>query len=335
MSKIKTSFLFTLKINIFFWIMAEIFLPLRIFAQNNDSLIAVFHNEKHTVNERLKAIASVNWGNYSNPPEKGIELIDKAIKMYESKRNLCFLADLYKGKVQLLQIAGNKEEFDLTVSEAISISKKGECYVNLFNFYYLNSVSMFSYDNVDLQKKWLDSILNHPLIDSFPNKKALAYSGKANLYFGKGEYRRTIPYLQKAIILQNSTGFYEGVCHEQMLMGISYQNLGMMDSAYFWYYESLSTIQSHKITGSMGTVAYNLAYAYQQDSKSDSAIKYFVIAEQKFSESGDLIGNSLVNQNLAQIYYDNGNIEKAEKYYVKAIEGINKSSSDYYKARCN
>lgn len=209
--------------------------------------------------------------------------------------------------------------FSFVVS--LSQTRKGKSYY-LIN---LDERAINSYD-----KRVLDSLL--PLYHK-SNNDTLKLKVIKNFASALSDEKIWIPYnklLYSLTVGKNDTlslTFYADALNNK---AYEYQYLrNQIDSAIYFYNQSLEASKKINSTSGMGIVINNLAYIYQQQGDLEKALELYTQADLLFTNNNYFEGLVSTNINIGDIYFKNEDYDKAEEKFKKALTLSKKTKLNY------
>lgn len=107
-------------------------------------------------------------------------------------------------------------------------------------------------------------------------------------------------------------------------VGNCYLKLGKLDSSLFYYKKSLNIFKGNENS----VRSYNaIGLLYEKWHQADSAMNFFMLAEGKLYKTSDFNIAGYTYNNIANVFYEKGQLRHALKYYNKAISAYSISNN--------
>lgn len=144
-------------------------------------------------------------------------------------------------------------------------------------------------------------------------------------------YLKGLYYQDEGIYDSASIAYYEGLkiaeeFNDTAIIGNLSNNLGLLYVKLKQYRKAIDIFKkvivekSNKSHTTAGTVYFNMAYTYQLMEEMDSALMHYELAEDIYLEDNHLSGIAGIHNNLSHYYKNQGNLEKALNYQLKALD---------------
>lgn len=124
----------------------------------------------------------------------------------------------------------------------------------------------------------------------------------------------------KALELSNQLSYQYGVAHSYNRIGITYQVLGIYDSALLHLMNSLEIWESKKDSFEIANVLNNIGIVYDEKGMDDQAITYYTNSLRIYEALNTPPGMAKVYNNLGIIYKKNRQYDKVISYYLKSLK---------------
>ncbi len=186
----------------------------------------------------------------------------------------------------------------------------------------------------------IDSVSKLPDYDSLllrQYKKHLAnqYYNKAYFLSEKGEYKKSIEYLNRSLVISEQINdSIQEVSYIYNSLGDNYFYLGKLKISEQFFLQSLKIRQKTKDLQGQSTVLNNLATIYQELGDNIKALEYFFQALKIMESLHDSIGMAVVLTNAALLYQELGDYLHAEENLKKAIDLFNQENYPVGEASC-
>jgi len=196
-------------------------------------------------------------------------------------------------------------------------------YGNIGNCYYYKS---FLTKATDYYKKAAS------IFEESNNVKGMArvYGTLGNILFQNDNYNEAILYYTRSNVLFNQLKNDEGLAINLMNIGTCYKNIGVSDSVIIYYKKAL------QIFNALGTLPLqtaqchaNIGNLYAYSSKNVDALKNLNKADSIFRRINHTYSIAQVSQDLAYVYLDLGQLEKAKKYIDKSHKLTEENDYEY------
>ncbi len=195
-----------------------------------------------------------------------------------------------------------------------------------------------SYYLIDLNEKALNAYDKHILDSLLPlyhksNNDTLKLKVIKNFASALSDERIWIPYntlLYSLTAGKNDTLSLTFYADALNNKGYEYQYMkNLQDSAIHFYNLSLEANRRINSSSGMGIVINNIAYIYQQQGNLEKAIELYNEADLLFTKSNYYEGMVSTNVNLGDIYFKNEDYAKAEESFKKALTLSNKTKLNF------
>ncbi|MFH1824210.1 MAG: tetratricopeptide repeat protein [Candidatus Firestonebacteria bacterium] len=130
-----------------------------------------------------------------------------------------------------------------------------------------------------------------------------------------GDYQKAISYYEEALKIKREIGDKKGIGDNLTNLGVVYMNLGDYQKAISYYEEALKIDKEIGDKKGIGNNLTNLGVVYINLGDYQKAISYYEEALKIYREIG--VPTEQVEANIADIYLETGEIEKAEKEYLR------------------
>lgn len=136
----------------------------------------------------------------------------------------------------------------------------------------------------------------------------------------------------KALEEAEKLNYLKGQAYSLNYLGIIQKNKGQLDSAMYYYQESLEI--RHKLNDSslIGGAYLNIGNLLRKKGEFDKALDYLNNAASYISEIKDLHRWSLIQNSVGTIYLKNGDFKAAQQSYRNALEGFTSLNSSLGKS---
>ncbi len=205
----------------------------------------------------------------------------------------------------------------------------------------INDSTIFSRINSILgliyqQKGYFNNALDHLLkslkilqkIDDADSLKVAAnYHNLASIYDEKGDYKRALNYYQQSLKLKKRR-FGEGhisVINTYQNIGVTLDLKGDIDQSLAYYQKALDLMDKYAINNNRlkAKLYHNIAIIYKDKGNYQAALNYHQLAL-TMKTGRDNITNSYIG--IANVYFQMGDYNQAEKYYFKTQKNLEDSS---------
>ncbi len=239
-------------------------------------------------------------------------------------------AAIFIRKGQLLSLKENEKAAIKQYQKASKILKKHNQTRLLSKVYwYLGTAYSFQGKKVKATDNLLEALrLNKKYND--PKLEANIYNALSHVYYQYQDFDQSIGYLQKAIdILQKQKDSIE-LSTSYNNIAVIYKNMGEYQKAIDYNLISLDYNTQLKDTFAIAKSYNNLGLINEETGNFDLAQSYYekaIFLNDKIESS-----NTSPIQNLGNLYYRQKQIDKAKKYYLKALK-INKKTGKINKQK--
>ena len=146
-----------------------------------------------------------------------------------------------------------------------------------------------------------------------------AYSSMGNIFLKIGNYSKAIEYHEMALDVCKKNKCEDDVYRLVMALGIDYRYLGDLETSLV-YFMQLKEIISPRDVSQYARTLNHIGNNYLRMKKYDLAMDYCDQAKHYFSKTDKNHGKGDIDNDIARIYYETGNTEKALEFNFKALE---------------
>lgn len=191
-----------------------------------------------------------------------------------------------------------------------------------------NGIASVYWEQQEFEKsiRWhliLDDLITDMTIEEFPDKAIfLQEIGNDFLFFG--DYPKAISYFRRVAELPLDKFYIFAYRHSFNNLGLSYREIGKLDSSNF-YFERLLIHADSTSDQWVGIASGNLGYNHFLKEEFLEAIPFLekdILIAERFEDFGLAVGSCVP---LANIFVQQGNLQKAKSYINKALEYINRT----------
>ncbi|NVO01344.1 MAG: tetratricopeptide repeat protein [Bacteroidetes bacterium] len=246
-------------------------------------------------------------------------------KVEKTEEGSILRADLF------IKISATYYQNDSLIKAIVYQKKAAEIYLELNNqdkyckaLESLSDLYFFINDFKQSLKYCLDAI---KILDKQNKKDAHYYGLIQNIgitYIGAEEDRKGIPFLINAMkyFEQDNTANKEYLIVNYIDIGGSYKNIGLIDSAFYYYHKALANAKKYNIKKHTGNILVNLGDLYKELNVYDKAESFFQQAIVEFNKNHDERGYwyAVYNQSIVENKLNNtkaaiDSLDKAVKYF--------------------
>jgi two-component sensor histidine kinase len=290
------------------------------FAQNKDSLWAVYNNKAETDTTRLKALYDLANSYLNDNPYTSIvfaqlelQLAEKTNQIKYKAKALNLIGVLHKNK-GLYPSALDYFLKALTIFQEIKNNKGiGNCYANMGNIY-------------AEQKEFAKALLFYKKSlkarqdAGDKNRIASSYGDLGNLYSAQADFESALKYHNIALKIRQQMGDKqgEGYCYNNI--GVVYKNKTDYTQALENYFKSLAALREVNDKKGVTYCYNNIGNTYIELKNYKLALLYCDSSLQTVKALGDVNAERIAYQNLAQVYVKTGKYKEAYDYEVKFKE---------------
>lgn len=131
----------------------------------------------------------------------------------------------------------------------------------------------------------------------------------------------TTKYAKESLLYSEQDGIYEYQVDAWNTLGISSRKIGQFKQALDYHLKALKIAQSHKLSSHYFYTTYSaLCLSYTDQGNYTPAIEFGYKALHEVEVQKDTLNVAIVNNNLANIFFEVNNYEKALVHYKKALE---------------
>jgi len=182
----------------------------------------------------------------------------------------------------------------------------------------LNNIGLIYFGRGELNKA-LSSFEDALRLEINEIAKAQTYNNIATIYRTKGDYRRAVEYLQRAIELSERYGKYREASYTKINLGDTYREMKDYEKAEKYLLEGLEGVKKvgDKLSEAVGYIF--LGWLYKDKKDYEKAERYLLDGLKGVKEANAKPFEAAVYLLLGSIYKDKKNYELAEKYLLEGI----------------
>lgn len=165
----------------------------------------------------------------------------------------------------------------------------------------------------DIALRYLDDalLLQEQLVD--PISESSILNEKGNLYLQKGDITGALKNYLMSLKIRKKCGDNELVAKSLMNIGIAYRRLGMLGNAAKYLEQVVELVNGHFIKPADAAYAMqNLAHIYSDQKRYDTAISTYKSSLLMVEQIGDELQESRILCNIAQTQIKNGQLDEAK-----------------------
>ncbi|MCB0630444.1 MAG: tetratricopeptide repeat protein [Saprospiraceae bacterium] len=123
---------------------------------------------------------------------------------------------------------------------------------------------------------------------------------------------------QRSLKVANKIDYPIGICYAYNILGTLYDDLGVGDSAYYYFDKALELAIEEEDQYALSVVKNNFGLHYLIGGNYTLALKYFQESLERIEEPLYFVDLKITYNNIGVIHEEQGNAEKAIEYYQKA-----------------
>lgn len=182
----------------------------------------------------------------------------------------------------------------------------------------------------------------NPTVDSLwqAMKQTKDLTEQVNLFnFLAEEYKdidlnEAIELSRRALKVANKIDYQLGICYAYNVIGTVYDDLGVIDSAYYYFDRAMTIAVQEEDQYALSVVKNNFGIHYLFAGNYTLALKYFQETLEEIETPSYFVDLKITYNNIGVIHEEQGNIEKAIEYYQKAGDFAKANGDDLFALLC-
>ncbi len=149
---------------------------------------------------------------------------------------------------------------------------------------------------------------------------AACYNSFGMIYHQVGDDGEALEYFFKALKVSDEIGYELGEAKTLQNIGVVYREQGDLDLSLSYFKKSIPLMKGKENILTMGNDHANIALNFHLMGLYDSALFYYSLAYQGFTESNNIAGLIKYYEKIGDLYLDIGFINEAEQSFIKGME---------------
>lgn len=146
-------------------------------------------------------------------------------------------------------------------------------------------------------------------------------------YYGRRGHDSTLVFSTAVQQLARELHDHDALAEAFIAEGLFLHNRSQHEDALHRFQQALDLAARYGLDHQLGHIYHNMGLSYRRGFRQDSAFYYFAAAEKAFRETGQISELWRPGWGMSQIYQENGEIEPAVDYGLRAVKTLESSGS--------